>query len=143
MNQNPSPGNERHRHPQNDKEWIFGRLLEDKEDLEEGDVSPDPNTKKWEKIPAVHVGARLPAGHKTMFVRPTKQPTPWWRRLRSTTATLLFLFFLTLAIYFVWMICTRVESAQETRWEMLGFVLSVLSAGIVPMGTTVAKKHER
>lgn len=70
----PPPGDEIHRHPQNDKETIFGRLLEDREELEEGDVSPDPNTKKWEKIPAVHVGARLPAGHKTKFVRPVIWP---------------------------------------------------------------------
>ncbi|OGG39956.1 hypothetical protein A2118_01255 [Candidatus Kaiserbacteria bacterium GWA2_50_9] len=70
----PPPGNEMHRHPQNDEERIFGRLLEDREELEEGDVSPDPNTKKWEKIPEVHVGARLPSGHKTKFVRPVKWP---------------------------------------------------------------------
>ena len=68
----PPSGNEIHHHPQDDKETVRGRLLEDKEDLEEGDVSPNPKTKKWEKIPAVHIGARLPAGHKTMFVRPVK-----------------------------------------------------------------------
>lgn len=61
-----------HAHPKNPKEVMYGGLLEDKEELEEGDVSPNPITRKWEKIPAVHIGARLPIKHKTMFVRPAE-----------------------------------------------------------------------
>ncbi|MFA6519425.1 MAG: hypothetical protein WCT41_01215 [Candidatus Paceibacterota bacterium] len=61
-----------HQHPKNPEEMMYGGLLEDKDELEEGDASPNPITKKWEKIPPVHIGARLPQGHKTMFVRPAE-----------------------------------------------------------------------
>lgn len=61
-----------HAHPENPEEMMYGGLLEDKEDLERGDVLPDPKTKKWEKIPEGMVGSRLPIHHKTKFVRPAK-----------------------------------------------------------------------
>lgn len=62
-----------HQHPQDAKETVSGRLLETRDQFEEGNIYVySCSNGKWEKLPASFAGAVVPSKHQTIFVRPTE-----------------------------------------------------------------------